>query len=84
MDVEDKIELIATTARGLAELLKDPTKGGTVQMTSELRNEAREELYEDLCVCIDTLASGAEFHHGIFAVISIANKRLNEQEKKED
>lgn len=84
MDVEDKITLIADTTRELASLLKDPTKGGSIQLTSEQRNEAREELYEELCICIDTLAAGAEFHHGIFDVISIANKRTDAQVKKQD
>ena len=83
MDIEDKIELIAATSRELAELLKDPTKGGLIQMTSEQRNEAREEIYEDLCTCIDTLAAGAEFHHGIFDVIHIASKRSNANKKEE-
>ncbi len=81
--MEDRIELIASTCRELADLLKDPTKGGTISMTGEERNTARDEIHDELHICIDTLAAGAEFHHGIFEVISIANKRLNAQDKKD-
>jgi hypothetical protein len=84
MDIEDKIELIANTCRELASLLRDPTRGGTVSMSSDERNAAREELHDELQICIDTLAAGAEFHNGIFDVISIANKRVHAQDKKED
>jgi len=83
MEIEDKIELIANTARELADLLRDPTKGGTVTMTTEQRNAAREEIHDELHVCIDTLAAGAEFHNGIFEVINIANKRIHAQDKKD-
>lgn len=75
MEIEDKIEFVASTCRELADLLKDPTKDGALTLSSDQRNAAREEICDDLHVCIDTLAAGAEFHDGVFAVLSIANKR---------
>jgi hypothetical protein len=84
MEVEDKIELIANTCRELAELLRDPTKGGTVTLSSEQRVAYRDEIHEELQICIDTLAAGAEFNHGIFDVINIANKRLHAIKKENE
>lgn len=83
-ETQDKIELVANTCRELADLLRDPTKGGAISMTSEARNAAREEIHEELHICIDTLAAGAEFHNGIFDVLSIANKRLHAQEQRKE
>lgn len=76
MELSEKIELISETCRCLADLLKDPTKGGSESLTSEQRTELREEVHGELILCIDTLAAAAEFHSGISEIVNIAAKRL--------
>jgi len=74
LENDDKIALIVDTCHKCADVLKDPTVGGTVELTAEKRNEAREEAYEELITCIDVLAAAAEYHNGFFDILNIANK----------
>lgn len=78
MDSEDKIELIIQVCHKCADILKDPTEGGSKDLSAELRTQAREDAYDDLMTAIDTLASCAQYHDGFFDIINIASKlKLN-------
>ncbi len=71
---EDKIEIIVGLCHKLSGILKDPTDAGKKEMNAEARTQLREESYEDLLTCVDVLASCAQFNHGFFDVLNIANK----------
>lgn len=77
LENEDKITLIVETCHKCASVLKDPTVGGSIEMTAEKRNEAREEAYDEITTCIDVLAAAIEYHNGFFDVVNIANKYKN-------
>lgn len=76
---DSKIELIVAVCNKCALLLKDPTEGsGAEKMPPDVRARAREDAYENLTICIDTLAAIATFNEGFFDVVNIASKlKLN-------
>lgn len=78
IEMSDKIDIIITCCHKLADLLKDPTIGGTKELTSDKRTAVREEAYDELLICLDVLAASAQFNNGFFDVINIATKyKLN-------
>jgi hypothetical protein len=70
----DKIALIVDTCHKCADVLKDPTLGGTIELHADKRKSARDDAYDELTTCIDVLAAAVEYHNGFFDVINIANK----------
>ena len=81
-DNNSKIELIINACHKLADVLKDPTEGGTKELTAEARNAMREDAHESLLICIDVLAASAEFNHGFFDVLNIASKyKIDDSQK---
>lgn len=75
VDDNDKIDLLVSICGRLADILKDPTEGGTRKdMSAEARSEARTHAHDDLLGCVDTLASFAQFYHGYFEALNIASK----------
>jgi hypothetical protein len=76
MDIssDSKIDLIILVAQKCADILKDPTFGGTKDLSSEARTNAREEAYEDLLNSINCLGELATFNEEFFDVVNIANK----------
>lgn len=74
MEHEDKIDMIVGVIARLADIMKDPTDGGKTSASADDRTRMREEAHDELIVCVDVLAAGAQFNSGIFDVISIANK----------
>ncbi len=74
LETGDKIDIIINCCHKLAELLKDPTEAGTKELSSDKRTAIREETYDELLICLDVLASCAQFNNGFFDVINIAGK----------
>jgi len=71
---EDKIDFVIEVCHKLADILKDPTHGGTRELTAEARTTAREEAHDELLACLDVLAACVQYHQGFSDVISIARK----------
>jgi len=71
---ESKVDLVINVAQKCADVLKDPTLGGTKELSAEARSEEREKAYEDLTLCLNALGGLALFHEDFFDIISIANK----------
>lgn len=75
MDIIDsKIDLMISVSHKCANILKDPTLGGSKELSAEARTSAREEAYEDLLTCIDCLAGIATFNEDFYDVVNIAKK----------
>lgn len=74
IDNESKIDLITTVSHKCADILKDPTLGGARELSAEARTIAREDAYDDLLTCIDSLAAIASFNEGFFDIVNIASK----------
>jgi hypothetical protein len=70
----DKVEIIVNTAKKCADLLKDPTQGGKKTLEAEARTQIREEAYDDLIRCIDTLTTFADLWCNFSDIIDIHNK----------
>lgn len=82
MELAEKIELIVDVCHKCADILKDPTHGGSLQLDADSRAKNREDAYDNLMVSINVLANIAEFNHGFFDVINIANSlKINEKIK---
>jgi hypothetical protein len=74
IDNNSKIDVIVMVCHKCADILKDPTFGGTKELTSEARTHARESAYEDIVTAVETLAAIANFNEGFFDIVNIANK----------
>lgn len=81
MEQADKIELIVDVCEKCANILKDPTLGGTVELSADARAKQREDAYDDLLVSVQTLAAIAEFNHSFYDVLNIAEKFKNAKTK---
>ena len=71
---DDKLDILVSVCQKCADLLKDPTEGGTIELTSEKRTEVRELAHDDLIIVVDTIASAARYNTGFFTVLSIASR----------
>jgi hypothetical protein len=80
MESEDRIQIISDVCEKCANILKDPTHGGKLDLDSNARTQAREDAYEDLMTAINTLCAVAEYNEGFFDVVNIA-KKLHEKVK---
>lgn len=76
-----RVDIIATLAARLADLLRDPTDGGKRALAvaakttdADKRAAARDDIHCDLMTCIDTLVANAQYNAGVFDVLSIVEK----------
>jgi len=72
-DQESRIEITSDVAKKLADRLKDPTQGKTMEV--ELRNKLRQQYHEDICETIDVLTILAHSSEGFHSILAI-KKRL--------
>lgn len=68
----DKISLTTDVSKRLAELVRDPTRGQTLE--ADLRNKLRQEYFEDLLTSIDVLSLIAHSAEGFHDIIAIKKK----------
>ncbi len=71
---DDKLDILISVCQKCADLLKDPTEGGTVELTGDKRTEVREAAHDDLLTAVDTLAAAARYNVGFFCVLNIASR----------
>lgn len=69
---EDRINLTSDLCKKLADLVRDPTRG--VSMEGELRNKLREEYHADLLTCLDTLTLLAHSEASFLDTLTILKK----------